>query len=142
MAADLPPSSSDTRVMRSAQRAMIRLPASVEPVNATLSTPGWATRCSPASRPPGTTLTAPSGTPASASASANTKPLSGASGGGLSTTVQPAASAGAVFQAARVTGAFHGTMAATTPTGSWTTMPARSAVRTVRSSSNVPSRSA
>ena len=44
------------------------------------------TRCSPASRPPGTTLTAPSGTPASASASASTNPLRGASGGGLSTT--------------------------------------------------------
>ena len=40
IAADLPPSSSDTRVTRSAQRAMIRLPASVEPVNATLSMPG------------------------------------------------------------------------------------------------------
>jgi hypothetical protein len=44
--------------------------------------------------------------------------LSGASGGGLSTTVQPAASAGAVFHAASVTGAFHGVIAATTPTGS------------------------
>ena len=44
--------------------------------------------------------------------------VEGASGGGLTTTVQPAARAGATFHADSVTGAFHGTMAATTPTGS------------------------
>jgi hypothetical protein len=135
IAADLPPSSSETRFIVAAQAAMIRLPASVEPVKATLSTPGWATRWAPASRSPGTTLTTPAGTPAAASASAKTKFDSGASGAGLSTTVHPAASAGAVFQAASVTGAFHGTMAATTPTGDWVTTPARSSVVTVRSNS-------
>jgi len=46
------------------------------------------------------------------------KLLSGASGAGFITTVHPAASAGAVFQQASVTGAFHGTITATTPTGS------------------------
>ena len=120
---------------------MIRLPAAVEPVNATLSTPGWVTRCSPTSRPAGTTLNTPGGTPASSSTSARTKLLSGASGAGLSTRVHPAASAGAAFHAANVTGAFHGTMAATTPTGSWVTSPARSPETTVRSKSNEPSRS-
>ena len=132
-AADLPPSSSETRFTWSPHRLMIRRPAAVEPVNATLSVPGWVTRCSPRSRPPGTTLTTPAGTPASSSASASTKLLSGASGGGLSTTVQPAARAGATFQAESVTGAFQGTMAATTPTGSWVTSPARSPAPTRRS---------
>ena len=121
---------------------MIRLPAAVEPVKATLSVPGCVTRCSPTSRPPGTTLTTPGGTPASSSASASTKLLSGASGGGFSTTVQPAANAGAVFHDDSVTGAFHGTMAATTPTGSLVTTPTRSAVTTRRSNSNVRIRSA
>jgi hypothetical protein len=44
--------------------------------------------------------------------------VSGVSGEGLSTTVQPAASAGATFHSAMASGKFHGTMAATTPTGS------------------------
>ena len=116
---------------------MIRRPAAVEPVKATLSTPGWVTRCSPTSRPPGITLTAPGGTPASSRASASTKLDSGASGGGLTTTVHPAASAGATFHDDSVTGAFQGTIAATTPTGSLVTRPARSAVTTRRSNSKV-----
>ena len=45
--------------------------------------------------------------------------MSGVSSAGLSTTVQPAASAGASFQLARLSGKFHGTMAPTTPTGSF-----------------------
>lgn len=43
-AADLPPSSKVTRAMRSAQAAMIFLPAAELPVKATLSTSGWLTR--------------------------------------------------------------------------------------------------
>ena len=42
---------------------------------------------------------------------------SGVSGGGLSTTVFPAARAGASFIAATNRGAFQGTIAQTTPTG-------------------------
>ena len=38
---------------------------------------------------------------------------------GLMTIVQPAASAGAIFQVSRSNGEFHGVIAATTPTGSW-----------------------
>ena len=41
---------------------------------------------------------------------------------GLTTTVQPAASAAAYFRAAVVFGTFHGTTAATTPTGTRRTM--------------------
>ena len=44
-------------------------------------------------------LTAPAGTPASANSSAIATAVSGVSAAGLSTTVQPAASAGAIFRA-------------------------------------------
>jgi hypothetical protein len=44
----------------------------------------------------------------------------GASSGGFRTTAQPAASAGAIFQAPIMVGEFHGVIAATTPTGSRT----------------------
>lgn len=40
------------------------------------------------------------------------------SGDGLSTTVQPAANAGAILNIESTAGKFHGAMAATTPTGS------------------------
>ena len=43
--------------------------------------------------------------------------LSAFSGDALTTTVHPARSAGASLLTARLIGAFHGTMAATTPTG-------------------------
>src|SRR5690606_6864483 len=120
---DLPPSSSVTRVIRSPHRLMIRLPAAVLPVKATLSTPGCVTRCSPTSLPPGSTLTTPSGRPAASSASASRYVLTGPSGAGLSTTVQPAASAGPIFNDAVATGPFQGMIVATTPTGSRTSTP-------------------
>ena len=47
--------------------------------------------------------------------------VSGVKGEGLSTSVLPASSAGAIFQKARVSGKFHGVMAATTPSGRRTT---------------------
>ena len=53
-------------------------------------------------------------------ASASAKALSGATSDGFSTTVQPAASAGAIFAAIWWSGQFHGVIAATTPTGSRT----------------------
>ena len=47
--------------------------------------------------------------------------VSGVYGDGLSTTVLPARSAGAIFQKDRATGKFHGVMAATGPSGwRWT----------------------
>ena len=42
----------------------------------------------------------------------------GACSAGLTTNVQPAASAGASFQVSSSTGEFHGVIAPTTPTGS------------------------
>ncbi len=48
---DLPPSSSETRALRSAAARAIALPVDVEPVNAILSTPGWLTRAIPVGSP-------------------------------------------------------------------------------------------
>lgn len=60
----------------------------------------------------------PSGSPASLAISPSMYASSGVSGDGLSTTVQPVSSAGASLAAATNCGTFHGTTAATTPTGS------------------------
>ena len=66
MLGDLPPSSSETRLRLSAAAWTISLPTSVEPVNATLSTPGWAAIAAPAVSPkPVTMFTTPAGSPAS-----------------------------------------------------------------------------
>ena len=78
---------------------MISPPVAVEPVNATLSTPGCLTRYAPVVGPsPGTMLIAPAGKPTSLASSASRSTLSGVCGSGLRTTVQPAASAGESFQ--------------------------------------------
>ena len=80
---------------------MISPPVFVEPVKATLSTPGWRTRYAPVVGPSaGTTLIAPAGKPTSAASSASRSAVSGVCGSGLRTTAQPAASAGASFQVA------------------------------------------
>jgi len=63
-------------------------------------------------------FTTPGGRPANEIASASSTASSGVSGAGFNTTVAPAASAGPSFSIAVNCGTFHGTMAATTPTGS------------------------
>ncbi len=78
---------------------MISLPVRVEPVNATLSTPGCLTRYEPVVAPSaGMMLIAPDGKPTSVASSAIRSTLSGVCGSGLRTTAQPAASAGDSFQ--------------------------------------------
>ena len=57
--APLPPSSSVRRVPVPATARRMALPTSVEPVKATLSTPGWAARAAPVGPAPVTTLTTP-----------------------------------------------------------------------------------
>jgi hypothetical protein len=64
-------------------------------------------------------LTTPGGTPASRQSSPSRSGVNGASSAGFSTTVQPVASAGPIFQIDAVSGPFHGMMAPTTPTGSF-----------------------
>nr|WP_255206051.1 hypothetical protein [Actinomadura sp. BRA 177] len=67
---------------------------------------------------PGTMLTTPGGTPASASSSPIRRAVSGVCSAGLRTTVLPVASAGASFHAAIRIGTFHGMICPATPTGS------------------------
>ena len=89
-------------------------------MKATFATLGWATRGPPTSAPkPVTTLTTPGGNPASANSSANSSMDADVCSDGLTTTVLPAARAGASFHEASKRGEFHGVIAATTPKGSW-----------------------
>ena len=73
------------------------LPAAVLPVTVTTATSGWAARSFAVSRPPGTTLKSPSGTPAVFTACAISNATSVPGGDGLTTTALPTASAGATF---------------------------------------------
>ena len=78
----------------------MRFPARVDPVNEIMSTSGWRTSASPTVSPkPVTRLNTPFGRPAASITSASAKALKGAISEGLSTTVQPAASAGASLSA-------------------------------------------
>ena len=63
------------------------------------------------------TFTTPSGTPASAISCAISSAVSGVSLAGLTTTAQPAASAGAILRVAIAAGKFHGVISSATPTG-------------------------
>ena len=65
----------------------------------------------------------------------NSSAVSGVSSAGLSTTVLPAASAGASFHDAIVSGKFHGVISATTPSGSRNVMPTPPATGIVSPSS-------
>ncbi len=65
-----------------------------------------------------TTLKTPGGKPASSTSAANSSVEAGACSAGLTTIVQPAASAGAAFQDISRIGEFQGVIAATTPSGS------------------------
>ena len=95
-----PPSSSDTRVSRSAAERMIARPVAVDAVAVTSRTAGCETRRRrPCRGPsPGRSASTPGGSPASTSSSAVRPIASGVSSGGLTSTGQPAASAGATFQ--------------------------------------------
>jgi len=70
--ADLPPSSSSAPVMFAAAALATSAPTPVEPVNATLSTPGCPASALPTAGPnPVTTLNTPGGKPASCSSPAS-----------------------------------------------------------------------
>ena len=123
MLADLPPSSCATRLTVGAAFLATSMPARVDPVNETMSTSGCEDNATPTVGPsPLTRLNTPGGTPASSRISANTSPLSGAISDGLSTTVQPAARAGATLAPIWFSGQFQGVISAQTPTGSRTTV--------------------
>ena len=103
--------------LRFAASEAIAWPVAVEPVNAIFAMPGCATSAAPALGPPVTTLTTPSGMPASRMRSASRSVEVGVTSDGLITTVLPAARAGNSFQPRRPSGVFHGVIAATTPIG-------------------------
>ena len=97
---DLPPSSSATGLTPAAASSDTRRPARVEPVNEIMSVSGWETIASPTTGPvPVTRLNTPSGSPTASQISASTNALSGTISLGLTTTVQPAAIAGATLLA-------------------------------------------
>src|ERR1700749_2991114 len=96
------------------------MPAASPPVKPTCATSGWPTRAAPTSPPkPVTTLTTPSGKPASLNKAANSNIEAEVNSDGLITAVQPAASAGANFQLVNVSGEFQGVVIATTPFASY-----------------------
>ena len=65
---------------------------------------------------PLTTLNTPAGKPAASASAARASAVSGVASAGFTTTVQPAASAGATLRVIMASGKFHGVMAAQTPT--------------------------
>ncbi len=107
----------------------------MEPVKAILATSSCSTRRCPQTEPgPATTFTTPSGTPASSAIRSNSMAVSGVSSAGFRTIVLPAASAGAIFHEAIVSGKFQGVIRPTTPSGSrkvMSTPPATGIVRPV-----------
>jgi hypothetical protein len=121
MVADFPPSSRKTRLRVAAPFSMIRLPTAVEPVNEIRSTLGDSVSSSPTRwSDEVTTLTTPGG---KSVCSATSRPIRvafhGVSGAGLRITVFPVASAWPSLFSVTSSGKFHGTMAPTTPTGSF-----------------------
>ena len=92
---DLPPSSSITGAKWAAAAVATLIPVAVEPVNATLFTPGCETSGCPTEGPsPVTTLRTPGGNPASAVSLTNASVLIDVCSAGFKTKVQPAASPG------------------------------------------------
>jgi hypothetical protein len=79
------------------------MPARTDPVIATSCGTGCSTSARPVARSPQTTLSTPGGR-ISAASSASRSVVTGVVSLGLSTTVLPAASAGAIFQTAIIIG--------------------------------------
>ena len=117
MLAALPPSSRVTFLWLPATDRAIARPTAVDPVNAILSMSGCSTSACPVSPAPVMMLTTPGGSSACWQISANSSAVSGVVSAGLSTTVLPAASAGAIFQASIISGKFHGMIWPATPSG-------------------------
>ena len=108
-----------TRLTVPAAPRITSCPTSVEPVKPILATSGCSISRCPTTEPlPTTTLTTPSGKPASSARSPRRIAVSGVSSAGFSTTVFPHASAGPSFQLAMLSGKFQGTISPTTPSGS------------------------
>src|SRR5699024_12420967 len=93
-------------------------PTSVEPVKVILRTSGESINtCVISFAEPCSKLTTPLGTPASWKALNTSIAVKGVAEAGFSTTVHPAANAGATFLVIIAIGKFQGVIAPTTPTG-------------------------
>src|SRR4029453_14854895 len=115
----LPPNSIEVRRMLAAACSSSLPPSSVDPGKLSLGSLGSA-MIGPDTLPEVEvviTLTTPSGRPASASSLTKYRVVNGVSSGGLITTVQPAASAGAILRVAMASGKFHGVIKKDGPTG-------------------------
>ncbi len=111
------PSSSFTR-LRGARSASFQ-PTSPEPVKVIARTRSSSTSTSPISEAgPTTTFSHPGGSSASVSSSASRSAEKGVCDAGFRTTAQPAASAGPILCATRLSGKLNGEIAPTTPIGS------------------------
>ena len=88
-------------------------------MKAILAIPGCSTIAAPVSPKPVSTFTTPGGNPASWTSCPSRIAVSGVCSAGFRMTVQPAASAGAIFHAAISSGKFHGMIWPHTPTGSF-----------------------
>ena len=98
--------------------AEISFPTLVEPVIETFLTISDSISCSETDAgSPESKFTTPSGTPHSLQISTNSITVPGVITSGLQITEQPAARAVDIFLDANINGKFHGTNAATTPTG-------------------------
>ncbi|MNN29944.1 hypothetical protein D3C81_1435700 [compost metagenome] len=97
-----------------------RRATSVEPVNITPLTRASPTSMAPTVSPrPGSSCTAPAGTPASRSRRTAWAAISGVCSAGLASTGLPAASAAATWPVKIASGKFHGLMQTTGPSGRW-----------------------
>ena len=115
----LPPSSIETRSRWSADCSTSRRPTAVEPVKVSLRSRG--SRISGSITSPVlmvvTTLSTPSGRPASPSRCGQRHIDSGVCAAGLTTIVQPAATAGPILRVPIASGKFHGVIISAGPTG-------------------------
>ena len=109
----------DALACRGPPRPSPARPTALLPVNEILATSWCATSGAPTAGPvPTTMLRTPGGSPTSSAIAPSSSSTSGVISEGLSTTVQPAASAGATFQEVVTSGKFQGTISAATPAGS------------------------
>ncbi len=99
-----------TRCSWSADWRTITRPMPVEPVKLTLRSrsSAWSVLLRSAARVVGTMLSTPSGSPASARIAASASIVSGVCWAGLTTIVQPAATAGPILRVPIAIGKFHG----------------------------------
>src|SRR5580658_4858633 len=118
----LPPNSIEVFLTVAAHCSISNLPISVEPVKVSLRTVGFEVISPPISAaPPVTHENTPAGTPARSASSHRASAENGVAVAGLSTMVQPAASAGPHLRVIIAAGKFHGVIAAHTPIGSLST---------------------